>query len=207
MFSDTLLASAQRTTVGLPVSGTTFLLIVLAEIGDKSQLVCMTLAARHRALPVLTGMIAAFVLLNLLAVVFGSAVAAWIPGWMITLIVAILFAVFGIQSLHCVKQKGDEEVSAKDRQGVIVTTFILIFVAELGDKTQLAVAAMSSTYDPVSVWLGGTFALVFVSALGVIAGRTILSRIPQSTLHRVGGIFFLVLAALSLIKVIENLPT
>jgi hypothetical protein len=56
-------------------------LIALAEIGDKSQLVCMTLAARHRGLPVVIGAIAAFAVLNLLAVLFGAAVAAWLPGW------------------------------------------------------------------------------------------------------------------------------
>ncbi len=57
-------------------AGTTFLLVGLAEFGDKSQLVCMTLAARHRGLPVLVGAIAAFAVLNLLAVLFGAAVAA-----------------------------------------------------------------------------------------------------------------------------------
>ena len=63
----------------LSSAGTTFLLIALAEFGDKSQLVCMTLAARHRGLPVVLGAIAAFAVLNLLAVVFGAAIAAWLP--------------------------------------------------------------------------------------------------------------------------------
>lgn len=56
------------------------MLIALAEFGDKSQLVCMTLAARHRGLPVVFGAVAAFAILNLLAVLFGAAVAAWLPG-------------------------------------------------------------------------------------------------------------------------------
>ena len=60
-------------------AGTAFLLVALAEIGDKSQLVCMTLAARHRGWPVVIGAVAAFAFLNALAVLFGAAVAAWLP--------------------------------------------------------------------------------------------------------------------------------
>ena len=84
----------------LASAGTTFLLVGLAEIGDKSQLVCMTLAARHRGLPVAIGAVSAFAVLNLLAVVFGAAVAAWLPEWLVTLAVAALFAFFGINALR-----------------------------------------------------------------------------------------------------------
>jgi putative Ca2+/H+ antiporter (TMEM165/GDT1 family) len=76
----------------LSSAGATFLLIALAEFGDKSQLVCMSLAARHRGLPVALGAVAAFALLNLLAVLFGAAVAAWLPEWVVTITVAVLFA-------------------------------------------------------------------------------------------------------------------
>ena len=83
----------------LSLTGTSFLLIALAEFGDKSQLVCMTLASRHRGLPVALGAIAAFAVLNLLAVMFGAAVSAWLPAWVVTLAVGLLFAVFGIAAL------------------------------------------------------------------------------------------------------------
>ncbi|HBA66649.1 MAG TPA: UPF0016 domain-containing protein, partial [Methylococcaceae bacterium] len=62
---------------------TSFILIAAAEIGDKSQLVCMTLAARHRALPIILGAIAAFALLNTLAVIFGAAIAKWLPEYIV----------------------------------------------------------------------------------------------------------------------------
>ena len=68
----------------LSSAGATYLLIALAEFGDKSQLVCMTLAARHRGMPVVVGAVAAFAVLNLLAVLFGAAVAAWLPAWAVT---------------------------------------------------------------------------------------------------------------------------
>ncbi len=75
---------------------TSFALIAAAEIGDKSQLVCMTLASRHRPMPVMLGALAAFAVLNTLAVVFGVAIATWLPEYVVGVTVAILFAVFGI---------------------------------------------------------------------------------------------------------------
>jgi hypothetical protein len=74
---------------------TAFGLIALAELGDKTQLVCMTLAARHPPAPVLIGAVLAFAVLNLLAVLFGASVAAWAPEWVTAAVVAVLFAVFG----------------------------------------------------------------------------------------------------------------
>ncbi|MEY3759946.1 MAG: hypothetical protein RIR39_1437, partial [Pseudomonadota bacterium] len=75
-------------------AATSFALIAAAEIGDKSQLVCMTLASRHRAMPVLLGAIAAFSFLNTLAVVFGVAIASWLPDYIVAATVAFLFAAF-----------------------------------------------------------------------------------------------------------------
>jgi putative Ca2+/H+ antiporter (TMEM165/GDT1 family) len=72
-----------------------FTLIGLAEMGDKSQLVCIVLAVRYRATPVLMGAIAAFALLNLAAVVIGAAVANWLPEHVITVVVGVLFLLFG----------------------------------------------------------------------------------------------------------------
>ena len=73
-----------------------FTLIALAEVGDKSQLVCMTLAARHRHWPVILGATLAFFILNALAVLFGAGVAAWVPERLMAGLVAVLFGGFGI---------------------------------------------------------------------------------------------------------------
>ncbi|MDP3008390.1 MAG: TMEM165/GDT1 family protein [Methylococcales bacterium] len=176
---------------------TSYVLIFAAEMGDKSQLVCMTLAARHRAAPVIWGAIAAFALLNTLAVVFGVAIANWLPEYVIAATVAVLFTVFGILALRVEEPDDDEEVQEKSGHGLFFTTFLLITVAEFGDKTQLAVVALSSTAVPLAVWLGSTAALVSTSALGVLAGRTILQKIPLTLLHRISGSIFLILAAIA----------
>jgi len=178
-------------------ASTSFLLIAAAEIGDKSQLVCMTLAARHRATPVLLGSIASFAFLNSLAVIFGAAIASWFPDYMVSITVAVLFAVFGVHSLSSNEEEEDEEVVEKSGHSLFFTTFFLITIAEFGDKTQLAVVALSSTAEPFAVWIGATCALILTSTLGVIAGRTVLQKCPLTLLHKVSGLIFLVLAVLA----------
>ncbi|MDX2476535.1 MAG: TMEM165/GDT1 family protein [Gammaproteobacteria bacterium] len=176
---------------------TTFSLISVAEIGDKSQLVCMTLAARHRHWPVILGATAAFLVLNTLAVLFGAGVATWLPEKVTAAAVAVLFGIFGIHALRSEDDEESEDVVESPRYGVFLTTLLLIFVAEFGDKTQIAVAGLASTLAPLPVWLGATAALVMVSALGVWAGRTILQRIPLRWLHRITGVIFLLFALIA----------
>lgn len=187
-------------------AGATFLLIALAEFGDKSQLVCMTLAARHRGLPVILGAVAAFAILNLLAALFGAAVAAWLPEWVVTLAVAALFAVFGISALRYTEDDDDEDIDEKPGHGVFATTFLLIFLAEFGDKTQIAVAGMGSTANAGAVWAGATLALACTSLLGVFAGRKLLHRLPLVWIHRVSGAFFLLLAVLAIARLVYAGP-
>jgi putative Ca2+/H+ antiporter (TMEM165/GDT1 family) len=184
----------------MTAGATSFALILAAEMGDKSQLVCMALAAKHRPVPVIMGALTAFALLNALAVGFGKVIAHWLPEYIIAATVAFLFTVFGIQALRTVIDDSDENIKEKSGHGIFFTTFLLITVAEFGDKTQLAVVALSSTNSPVGVWLGATCALGTTSALGVLAGRKLLQRIPLELLHKIGGILFLLLAAFALTK-------
>ncbi len=186
----------------LSAAGTTFLLVAFAEIGDKSQLVCMTLAARHRGLPVVIGATAAFAVLNLLAVLFGAAVAAWLPEWLVTLAVAALFAGFGISALRYTEDDKDDKIDEKPGHGIVATTFLLIFLAEFGDKTQIAVAGLGSTSEPSAVWAGATAALALTSILGVLAGRKLLNRLPLKWIHRISGVFFLLLAIFALTRLL-----
>ena len=176
-----------------------FSLIGLAEFGDKSQLVCMALAARYRAWPVLLGAIAAFALLNLLAVLFGATVAHWLPEWVVVLTVSLLFLGFGI---HALRQTDEEEEATVDSDaashGIFFSTFLLITVAEFGDKTQITAAGLGSTVDPVAVWFGATLALALTSAFGVWLGRKLLDRMPISLIHRLAGGLFVLFAVATL---------
>jgi putative Ca2+/H+ antiporter (TMEM165/GDT1 family) len=176
------------------VALSTFALIALAEIGDKSQLVCMALAARHRHWPVILGATTSFLALNTLAVLFGAGVAAWVPERVAAGLVALLFGAFGIHILYKQDDNESEDVAERSDHGIFATTLLLIFVAEFGDKTQIAVAGLAGSLDPLPVWLGATAALVTISILGVWAGRTVLQRLPLVWLHRISGGLFLLFA-------------
>ncbi len=181
----------------LPVSLSTFTLIALAEFGDKSQLVCMALAARHRHWPVILGATTAFVLLNTLAVLFGAGVAAWVPERVTAGLVAVLFGAFGIHALFVRSEDGSAEIVERPNHSIFFTTLLLIFVAEFGDKTQIAVAGLASRMAAFPVWLGATAALVLVSILGVWFGRTVLQRFSLQWLQRLSGVIFVFFALLS----------
>lgn len=181
-------------------SAAAYTLVALAEFGDKSQLVCMTLAARHRHWPVLWGAILAFSLLNAIAVIFGVVAGKWLPDQIVAILVALLFAGFGVRSLLSSHEDEDEIVEGKSTHGIFATTFLMIFLAEFGDKTQLAVAGLGAAQSPTPVWLGATAALTTTSALGIWAGKTVLRKVPQRTMDRLGGILFLCFAIFAAYK-------
>jgi putative Ca2+/H+ antiporter (TMEM165/GDT1 family) len=181
---------------------TGFGLVAAAEFGDKSQLVCMALAARHRHWPVLWGAVLAFALLNGIAVAFGAAAGRWLPEQAVAVAVAVLFAGFGIRSFLVQEDEDEEAVEEKSGHGIFVTTFLMIFLAEFGDKTQIAVAGLGAAEPPLPIWLGATLALATTSALGIWAGRTVLRKVPQRTMHIIGGILFLGFAVFAAFKAI-----
>jgi putative Ca2+/H+ antiporter (TMEM165/GDT1 family) len=176
-----------------------FGVVTLAEIGDKSQLVCMALASRNKPRPVLFGAITAFMLLNLIAVTIGSSLAMWLPSEVVIGVATIMFAIFGIQSLMS-NVDDDDECETQSSRNIFITTFSMILIAEFGDKTQLAVAGLSTTESPLGVWLGATLALILTSALGIYAGKRWLAKLNPNLLHKLSGAFFLLLAGLGAAK-------
>ena len=187
---------------GWTVSAAAYTLVAVAEFGDKSQLVCMTLAARHRHGPVFWGAVVAFALLNAIAVIFGAVVGQWIPEQALAIAVAILFAAFGLRNLLAKEEVDDEIVEEKSGHGIFFTTFLMIFLAEFGDKTQISVAGLGATEPPLSVWLGSTAALAMTTFAGIWAGKTLLAKVPQRTMNRVSGSLFLLFAAFAAYKAV-----
>ena len=190
-----------ETFLSFPVAlASSFSLIGLAEMGDKSQLVCIALAVRYRAIPVLMGAIAAFALLNLAAVLIGAAVANWLPEHIITIAVAVLFLLFGIHAFSSDVEEKNDPIDKKAGHSIFLSTFLLITLAEFGDKTQIAVAGLASTADIAAVWLGATLALAVTSGIGVLAGRTILQQVPITLLHRLSGSLFILFGITALLS-------
>ncbi len=173
-----------------------FGLVFLAELGDKSQIVCMTLAARYGARPVVAGAVLAFALLNAVGVLVGAAVGAYVPTSVVDLVVIALFAGFGLKALWSAGEEDDEDVDATDNRRPFALAFTMTFFSELGDKTQIAVAGLAATQGALGTWLGATLALTATSVLGVVAGRALLAKVPEVWVKRVSGLVFLAFATL-----------
>lgn len=167
-----------------------FLLIFLAEMGDKSQLVCMLLASRYQKMPVILGASSAFALLNALAIVAASILALSIPHDTLLLSAALLFAFFGVKTL-LEKDNNDNITDTQSRQGIFLAAFTMIFLAELGDKTQITVAALGASADPLLSYIGATLALISTTILGVLAGQWLGKYTQAKTLRLVAGSLFL----------------
>ncbi len=178
----------------------TFAIIFLAELGDKTQLTAMTLALRFPWAKTFLGIAAAFAVLNLGAVAAGRLLFDLLPLFWIKLVSAGLFLFFGIATLVGKKFDEDEEESREERfgaKGAVVTSFLMIFLAEMGDKTQLVTASLSAQHDaPFTVFAASTLALWLVSLLGIFAGRQLNRFIPLAWIHRAAGALFIIFAAI-----------
>ncbi len=166
-----------------------FILIFIAEMGDKSQLACMLLASRYKKLPVILGASVAFALLNLLAIVFGAVLAQSLPRETVLLAVALLFAFFGVKTL--LESDELDVVDTETLKSVFYTALTMTFVAELGDKTQVSVAALGASADPLLTYLGATSALIMTSILGALAGERISKYVDAITIKRIAGSIFI----------------
>lgn len=166
-------------------------LVFVAELGDKTQLVALGFGARHRIVPVLVGMALAYATANLVAVVVGGLLGAALPTRVIGLVGGVLFLGFALWVLL----GGDDDDEADDIDGaqparparaVVVSVAVAVFVAELGDKTQLATATLAAQGPPVLVWIGATIGIIGAGAAAVVVGRFAGARLPAS-LIRIGS--------------------
>ncbi len=172
---------------------TTFGVIFLAELGDKTQLTAMALALRFPWQRIFVGIAAAFALLNLGAVLVGHLLHSAFSdhlNW-IKLISAVLFFYFGVTTLMHGADEQDEEVKVTAADAVR-TAFLMILFAEFGDKTQLVTASLAAQYaSPLSVFAGSTLALWSGSLMAIFLGRQLVRYVPLRYIHRSAGVLFL----------------
>lgn len=194
------------------VALTAFLLIFPIELPDKTFIATLVLATRYKPLPVWIGVSAAFLVQTLIAVSLGGLISR-LPRTPVEIFVGVMFLAGGLILIRGAGKADAEEVEiehefeAKARAGVhgwraVGASFLVLFVAEWGDLSQLLTAGLVVKYqDPVSVGVGAFLALAMVSALAAILGRTLLKRIRLGTVRRIGGSVCLLLAVASLLQV------
>ena len=165
-------------------------LVFVAELGDKSQLLVLSLSARFRPLPVLLGFAIAEGGANVLSVAAGGALGAALPEAPLRIGGGVLFVAFAWRAWH--DDDDDDDAVGEVRPGHVVRSVAaMMFVAELGDKTMLTTATLAAQQNPVLTWVGATLGIVACGALAVVVGNAIGERVPRRTTRIVSSLLFL----------------
>ena len=178
-------------------------IVALAEMGDKTQLLALLLAARFRKpVPILVAILLATLINHGLSAVLGQWVTTVIGSEVLLWIVSIGFIAMAVWML-IPDELGDENASINKWQkfGVFGATFILFFLAEIGDKTQIATVALAARFDSVFwVMLGTTLGMMLANAPAVFLGDKLANRLPISLIHKIGAAIFLVIGVATLVQ-------
>ena len=175
--------------------------VALAEIGDKTQLLAFLLAARFKKpIPIILGI--------LVATIVNHALAGGLGAWVTTLLgPEVLRWVLGLSFLIMAgwmlipDQLDEEDEKILPRFGVFATTVLAFFLAEMGDKTQIATVMLAAQYsDWFWVVMGTTLGMLLANAPVVWLGERITRRIPLTLVHRISAAIFVVLGALVLLS-------
>ena len=178
-----------------------FVVIFIAELGDKSQLMALAFATRYRAIDVLIGITVATLLVHLGSVVLGATVAKALPTDLITVIAGIAFFVFAAWTL-----RGDslDEAEANKAQrttgSIILAVGTAFFLAELGDKTMLATITLATREEPIGTWLGSTVGMVAADAIAIGIGRILGTRLPERWIRYGAAAAFAIFGAILLLE-------
>ena len=174
-------------------------IVALAEIGDKTQLLAFVLAARFkRPWPIIWGILAATVVNHAGA----GALGAWLthllsPNVLRWLLVASFVAMAGWMLIPDKLDEDDTAAARRNHFGVFGTTLVAFFLAEMGDKTQIATIALAARYaDFWWVVAGTTLGMMIANVPAVIVGDRLATRLPVALVHRVAALLFLVLAGM-----------
>lgn len=174
-------------------------IVALAEIGDKTQLLAFILAAKYRKpIPIIAGILAATLVNHAFAGALGAWITSLLPPESLRWILGLSFIVMAAWIL--IPDKFDEDEAKLARYGVFVTTLIAFFLAEMGDKTQVATVALAAQYQAfLSVVAGTTLGMLIANVPAVLLGDRIASRMPVRLVHASAAAIFAVLGMATLL--------
>ena len=176
--------------------------VALAEIGDKTQLLAFILAARFKKpIPIILGILAATLINHGLAGALGSWITSMLSPDTMRWVLAGSFIAMAIWTL--IPDKIEEEETQVARQlGVFGATFVTFFLAEMGDKTQIATIALAAHYGaPLLVVAGTTLGMLIADVPAVFIGNTFAAKIPMKLVHSIAAAIFAAMGLLTLLRV------
>ncbi len=173
--------------------------VALAEIGDKTQLLAFILAARFKKpLPIILGILAATVINHGLAGALGAWIMSSISPEVLRWVLGASFIGMAIWTLIPDKIE-EEETQVAQRFGIFGATFMTFFLAEMGDKTQIATIAMAAHYGaPLMVVIGTTLGMLIADVPAVFAGDKLANKIPMKLVHTIAAAVFAALGLATL---------
>lgn len=175
-------------------------LVALAEMGDKTQLLSLVLAARfRRPWPIAAGILVATLANHALAGAVGAAVTAWLGAELLRGIVGGSFIAMALWMLVPDKLDAEDAERTSTRWGVFGTTLVAFFLAEMGDKTQVATVVLAAQYKQwAAVVAGTTLGMLLANVPVVWFGERITRRVPIALVHKVSAALFLALGVAAL---------
>jgi len=190
---------------------TAFATVFVAELPDKTMLATIVLSARfRRPLAVWIGAASALTIQMIIAAAAGHLVGL-LPDRVVSAAVAVLFAVGAMILWRTADEEpdaaGPTTANGADRRPwwrISATVFVVVFLAEWGDLTQLATASLASQGNAFSVFIGASLAMITVAGIGVLAGRAVLRVLPEHVLRRIAAGIFAVLAIVAAVATIRG---
>ena len=164
--------------------------VAIAEIGDKTQLLAIVLAARFRKpLPIVLGILAATLLNHALAASFGYLVAQWLTGRTFQIVLGMAFLAMAAWAL--VPDKEDEGAAGRSAGGVFLTTLVAFFLVEIGDKTQIATSLLAARFQNVAlVTVGTTLGMMLANVPAVFFGEVVTRLVPMKFVRTAAALVF-----------------
>lgn len=174
--------------------------VAIAEIGDKTQLLAMILAARYRKpVPILFGILFATIANHALAAWAGALAAGWLGPDLMRWILGLLF--LGMAAWCLIPDKADDAPKAVNRAGAFVATLVAFFLLEIGDKTQLATVALAARFQSlVMVTIGTTIGMMLANTPAVFCGDLIARKAPMKLVHAIAAGLFAILGVMTLTR-------
>ncbi|MGH3562635.1 MAG: TMEM165/GDT1 family protein, partial [Mycobacterium sp.] len=165
--------------------------IFLAELGDKSQLITMTYALRHRWWVVLSGVGIAAFLVHGISVTVGHFLGLTLPARPIAAVAGFAFICFAVWTWREGSTALSGAPAVREPRFVVFAVVSSFVLAELGDKTMLATVALASDHNWAGVWAGATAGMVLADAVAIVVGTLLHRRLPEHFLHIAASLLFL----------------
>jgi Ca2+/H+ antiporter, TMEM165/GDT1 family len=164
--------------------------VAIAEIGDRTQLLAIVLAARfRRPLPIVLGILAATLLNHAVAASFGYLVAQWLTGRTFQIVLGMAFVAMAAWAL--IPDKEDDGAVGRSSRGVFLTTLIAFFLVEIGDKTQIATSLLAARFHNVAlVTLGTTAGMMLANVPAVFLGEAMTKIVPLKIVRATAALIF-----------------